>query len=127
MGEELKFGPDYLIPKPFDPRLIEELPVAVVKAAMDSGVAARPIENLRAYREKLHSSICRRGLFMQPMIDAAKDAQERLVYAEGENSDVLRAVQGVVDENIAHPILIGRPEAVQRQIEKNWSAYASGR
>jgi len=118
VGEELKFGPDYLIPKPFDPRLIEELPVAVVKAAMDSGVAARPIDDLRAYRDKLHSSVCRSGLFMQPMIEAAKLEQERLVYSEGENGDVLRAVQGVVDENIAFPILIGRPAVIQQQIEK---------
>ena len=118
VGEELKFGPDYLIPKPFDPRLIEELPVAVVKAAMASGVAARPIEDLRAYRDKLHSSVCRSGLFMQPMIERAKLERERLVYSEGENGDVLRAVQGVVDENIAFPILIGRSEEVQQQIER---------
>ena len=119
VGEELKFGPEYLIPKPFDPRLIEELPVAVVKAAMESGVASRPIEDLDAYRAKLHSSVCRSGLFMQPMIEAAKRAErERLVYAEGENDDVLRAVQGVVDENIAFPILIGRPPVIQAQIDK---------
>jgi len=119
VGEELTFGPEYLIPKPFDPRLIEELPVAVVKAAMESGVASRPIEDLDAYRAKLHSSVCRSGLFMQPMIEAAKKAElERLVYAEGENSDVLRAVQGVVDENIAFPILIGRPQVIQAQIDK---------
>ncbi len=119
VGEELKFGPEYLIPKPFDPRLIEELPVAVVKAAMESGVASRPIEDLDAYRAKLHSSVCRSGLFMQPMIEAAKRAElERLVYAEGENDDVLRAVQGVVDENIAFPILIGRPQVIQAQIDK---------
>jgi len=119
VGEELKFGPEYLIPKPFDPRLIEELPVAVVKAAMESGVASRPIEDLDAYRAKLHSSVCRSGLFMQPIIEAAKKADmERLVYAEGENSDVLRAVQGVVDENIAIPILIGRPQVIREQIDK---------
>ena len=119
VGEELKFGPDYLIPKPFDPRLIEELPVAVVKAAMDSGVASRPIDDLEAYRAKLHSSICRSGLFMQPMIETARKTElVRLVYAEGENSDVLRAVQGVVDEKIARPILIGRPQVIQAQIEK---------
>lgn len=118
VGEELKFGPDYLIPKPFDPRLIEELPVAVVKAAMESGVAARPIEDLRAYRAELHRSVCRSGLFMQPMIEAAKLEKERLVYTEGENGDVLRAVQGVVDENIAFPVLIGRSEVIQAQIDK---------
>lgn len=119
VGEELTFGPEYLIPKPFDPRLIEELPIAVVKAAIESGVASRPIEDLNAYRAKLHSSVCRSGLFMQPMIEAAKKAElERLVYAEGENDDVLRAVQGVVDENIAFPILIGRPQVIQTQINK---------
>lgn len=118
VGEELTFGPDYLIPKPFDPRLIEELPVAVVQAAMESGVAARPIEDLRAYRDILHRSVCRSGLFMQPMIETAKAELERLVYCEGENGDVLRAVQGVVDENIAFPVLIGRPEVIQQQINK---------
>ena len=118
VGEELKFGPDYLIPKPFDPRLIEELPVAVVKAAMESGVAARPVEDLRAYRAELHRSVCRSGLFMQPMIETARLEKERLVYTEGENGDVLRAVQGVVDENIAFPVLIGRSEVIQAQIDK---------
>ncbi|MEH6358505.1 MAG: NADP-dependent malic enzyme [Pseudomonadales bacterium] len=129
VGEELKFGPDYLIPKPFDPRLIEELPVAVVKAAMESGVASRPIEDLQAYRAKLHASVCRSGLFMQPIIDGAKglQEQERLVYAEGENSDVLRAVQGVVDENIARPILIGRQEVIQAQIDKIGLRIQQGR
>jgi len=127
VGEELKFGPDYLIPKPFDPRLIEELPVAVVRAAMESGVASRPIDDLKAYRAKLHRSVCRSGLFMQPMIEAAKTAQERLVYSEGENGDVLRAVQGVVDENIARPILIGRPQVIQEQIEKIGLRIKEGR
>jgi len=118
VGEELKFGPEYLIPKPFDPRLIEELPVAVVKAAMESGVATRPIEDLQAYRAKLHSSVCRSGLFMQPIVEAAKAQNERLVYSDGENGDVLRAVQAVVDENVAFPILIGRPDAILQQIDK---------
>lgn len=117
-GEALKFGPDYLIPKPFDPRLIEELPVAVVEAAMQSGVATRPIDDLQAYRAKLHRSVCRSGLFMQPIVEVAKAEPERLVYSEGENGDVLRAVQGVVDEKIGFPILIGRPEVIQRQIDK---------
>jgi len=117
VGEELKFGPDYLIPKPFDPRLIEELPVAVVKAAMESGVATRPIEDLRGYRTKLHASVCRSGLFMQPIVEAARTQRERLVYSDGENGDVLRAVQAVVDENVAFPILIGRPKVIQEQIE----------
>ena len=116
--EELKFGPEYLIPKPFDTRLIEELPVAVVEAAMASGVATRPIDDLVAYRRKLHSSVHRSGLFMQPIFEVARRSQERLVYAEGENEDVLRAVQAVVDENIARPIVIGRPDIIQERIEQ---------
>ena len=116
--EELKFGPEYLIPKPFDTRLIEELPVAVVEAAMASGVAARPIDDLVAYRRKLHSSVHRSGLFMQPIFEVARRSQERLVYAEGENEDVLRAVQAVVDEKIARPIVIGRPDIIQERIEQ---------
>lgn len=115
-GEVLKFGPDYLIPKPFDPRLIEEVPVAVVKAAMESGVATRPIEDLEAYRQKLHSYVSRSRLFMQPMIEQARRNPSRIAYAEGENDDVLRAMQGVVDEKVAHPILIGRPAVIHRKI-----------
>ncbi|MDP1519573.1 NADP-dependent malic enzyme [Porticoccus litoralis] len=115
-GEVLKFGPEYLIPKPFDPRLIEEVPVAVVKAAMESGVATRPIEDLEAYRQKLHSYVSRSRLFMQPMIEQARRNPSRIAYAEGENDDVLRAMQGVVDEKVAHPILIGRPAVINRKI-----------
>lgn len=118
LGEELKFGPEYLIPKPFDPRLIEELPVAVVEAAMASGVATRPIDDLQAYRAKLHGLVCRSGMFMQPIVEAARDDHQRLVYCEGENGDVLRAVQGVVDEKIAFPVLIGCPQVIEQQIEK---------
>lgn len=116
--EELKFGPDYLIPKPFDIRLIEELPVAVVEAAMASGVASRPIDDLEAYRKKLHSTVHRSGLFMQPIFEVARRSKERLVYAEGENEDVLRAVQAVVDEAIARPVVIGRPEIIHQRIEQ---------
>ncbi|HEB27616.1 MAG TPA: NADP-dependent malic enzyme [Porticoccus sp.] len=116
--EELKFGPDYLIPKPFDPRLIEEVPLAVVKAAMESGVATRPIEDLDAYRTKLHSYVSRSRLFMQPMIELARKNPPRIAYAEGENDDVLRAMQGVVDEKIAKPILIGRPAVIKRKLEE---------
>ena len=116
--EELKFGPDYLIPKPFDPRLIEEEPLAVVKAAMESGVATRPIEDLDAYRTKLHSYVSRSRLFMQPMIELARKNPPRIAYAEGENDDVLRAMQGVVDEKIAKPILIGRPAVIKRKLEE---------
>ena len=117
-GEDLKFGPDYLIPKPFDPRLIEEVPLAVVKAAMASGVATRPIENLEAYRNKLHSYVNRSQLFMQPMIERAKKNPPRIAYAEGENDDVLRAMQGIIDEKIAKPILIGRPAIIKQKIKE---------
>ncbi len=118
--EELKFGPEYIIPKPFDTRLIEELPVAVVEAAMASGVATRPIEDLQAYKQKLHSSVHRSGLFMQPIFEAARRVgqKERLVYAEGENEDVLRAVQAVADEKIVRPVVIGRPDIIQQKIDQ---------
>jgi malate dehydrogenase (oxaloacetate-decarboxylating)(NADP+) len=117
-GEELKFGPDYLIPKPFDPRLIEEVPLAVVKAAMESGVATRPIEDLEAYRTKLHSYVSGSRLFMQPMIEQARKNPPRIAYAEGENDDVLRSMQGIIDEKIAKPILVGRPTVIKRKIEQ---------
>jgi len=114
-GEALRFGPDYLIPKPFDPRLIEEVPVAVVMAAMESGVATRPIVDLDAYRSKLHEFVNRAGLFMQPMIETAKQGpKRRLVYADGENSDVLMAMQAIVDEGVAQPILIARYDIVEQ-------------
>src|SRR5690606_32224105 len=101
--EDLKFGREYLIPKPFDPRLIEEVPLAVVKAAMASGVATRPIEDLDAYRNRLSAYVSSSRLFMQPTIDLARRHPARVVYAEGENDDVLFAMQAVVDEGIARP------------------------
>jgi malate dehydrogenase (oxaloacetate-decarboxylating)(NADP+) len=116
--EELKFGRDYLIPKPFDPRLIEEVPLAVVKAAMASGVATRPIEDLVAYRNKLSSYVSTSRLFMQPNIDLARRHPARIVYAEGENDDVLLAMQAVIDEGIAKPILVGRPAVINDKIRK---------
>jgi len=117
-GEELKFGRDYLIPKPFDPRLIEEVPLAVVKAAMVSGVATRPIEDLDAYRNKLRSYFSRSRLIMQPTIEVARREPARIVYAEGENDDVLLAMQAVVDEGIAKPILIGRPSVIRKKMKR---------
>jgi len=116
--EQLKFGRDYLIPKAFDPRLIEDVPMAVVKAAMASGVATRPIEDLEAYRQTLHEFINQAGLFMQPIIEIAKKSPARIVYAEGENDDVLMAVQAVLDENIATPILIGRRAGMEVKIDR---------
>ena len=116
--EKLRFGPEYLIPKAFDPRLIEVIPVAVVKAAMASGVATRPIDDLDAYHLKLHEFVNQAGLFMQPIIEVAKKSPARIVYAEGENDDVLLAVQAVVDEGIAKPILIGSAQRVASKIER---------
>jgi malate dehydrogenase (oxaloacetate-decarboxylating)(NADP+) len=116
-GEALRFGSDYLIPKPFDPRLMAEVSLAVAKAAMDSGVAARPIADLDAYRQKLKSFSHRTALFMQPVIEVAKRDRQRLAYAEGENEAVLRTVQTAVDEGIARPIVIGRSTVVANKIQ----------
>jgi len=118
MSENLSFGPEYLIPKPFDPRLIVMIAPAVAKAAMDSGVATRPITDFDAYRAKLTSFVYHSGLLMQPIFTAAKKEPKRIVYAEGEDERVLRAVQVVVDEKLAHPILVGRPEVLERRIER---------
>ncbi|MDG1474535.1 MAG: NADP-dependent malic enzyme [Porticoccaceae bacterium] len=116
--EKLKFGPEYLIPKAFDPRLIEVVPMAVVKAAMASGVATRPIEDLEAYHQKLHEFVNQAGLFMQPIIEVAKKAPAKIVYAEGENDDVLLAVQAVIDEAIAKPVLIGSAERIALKVDR---------
>ncbi|MFW2422803.1 MAG: phosphate acyltransferase, partial [Porticoccaceae bacterium] len=116
--ERLKFGPEYLIPKPFDPRLIEDVPVAVVQAAMESGVATRPIADLEAYRQSLHEFVNQAGLFMQPTIERAKRRTARIVYAEGENDDVLIATQAVVDEKIATPVLIGRRQRIEQAADR---------
>ncbi|MCC7047931.1 MAG: NADP-dependent malic enzyme, partial [Alphaproteobacteria bacterium] len=115
--QELRFGPDYLIPKPFDPRLIVQLAPAVAKAAMDSGVAARPIKDLQAYRDRLEQFVFRSGLVMRPVFEAARRDPRRVVYAEGEDERVLRAVQVAVDDGLAKPILIGRRRVVARRIE----------
>jgi malate dehydrogenase (oxaloacetate-decarboxylating)(NADP+) len=112
----LVFGPEYLIPKPFDPRLILELAPAVAKAAMESGVATRPIADFAAYRERLSQFVFRSGLVMRPVFQRARSAPKRLVYAEGEDERVLRAAQQVFDEGIAKPILIGRREVVMRRL-----------
>jgi malate dehydrogenase (oxaloacetate-decarboxylating)(NADP+) len=112
------FGPDYLIPRPFDPRLIVQIAPAVAKAAMDSGVAARPIESFSAYRDSLQQFVYNTGFIMKPLFAAAKQAPRRVVYAEGEDERVLRAVQVVVDEGLAKPILIGRPGVIERSIDR---------
>jgi malate dehydrogenase (oxaloacetate-decarboxylating)(NADP+) len=118
-GEKLAFGPEYLIPKPFDPRLMMKIAPAVAKAAAESGVAARPIQDLDAYRDKLQSFVYASGTTMKPIFDAAKRAaKKRVAYAEGEEERVLRAAQIVVDEGVARPTLIGRPAIIAQRIEK---------
>lgn len=117
-GADLKFGPDYLIPKPFDPRLVVKLAPAVAKAAMESGVATKPIEDLDMYRQQLTRYVFDGVLFMQPVFDRAKEGPKRLVYAEGEQPNVLRAAQAVIDEGLARPILIGRTDTIVGQIEE---------
>ncbi|MFO0122141.1 MAG: NADP-dependent malic enzyme [Inhella sp.] len=118
-GATLSFGPEYLIPKPFDPRLMMRIAPAVARAAMDSGVAQRPIADFDAYREKLQSFVYASGTTMKPIFSIAKRAKaKRVVYAEGEDERVLRAVQVVVDEGLAHPILVGRPAVIERRCER---------
>ena len=117
-GETRRFGPEYLIPRPFDPRLILEIAPAVAKAAMETGVATRPIEDFDAYCQGLARFVFRSGLFMKPVFEQAREAPKRLIYAEGEDERVLRAVQVVLDEGLARPILVGRPEVVESRIER---------
>src|SRR5690606_19725200 len=104
--------------RPFDPRLLTTLAPCVAKAAMDSGVALRPIQDMRAYREKLGQFIHRTGLMMKPVYERARADVQRVVYAEGEEETVLRAVQTVVDEQLARPILIGRPDVIESRIQR---------
>jgi malate dehydrogenase (oxaloacetate-decarboxylating)(NADP+) len=117
----LSFGPEYLIPMPFDPRLLTHIAPAVAKAAMEGGVATRPIADLAAYAQSLQQFVYRSGSFMKPLFQIAKTTPpelKRIVYAEGEDERVLRAVQVVVDENLARPILVGRPKVLEQRIEK---------
>jgi len=117
-GEKLAFGPEYLIPKPFDPRLMMKIAPAVAQAAADSGVASRPVADMAAYREKLQSFVFASGTVMKPIFAAAKTApRKRVAYSEGEEERVLRACQIVVDEGLARPTLIGRPAIIARRIE----------
>ncbi len=112
------FGPDQIIPKPFDPRLIVELAPAVAKAAMDSGVATRPIADFDAYRGQLSQFVFKSGLVMRPVFEQARGGPKRVIFSAGEDDRVLRAVQIVLDEGIARPILIGRPDVVRRRAER---------
>jgi len=118
-GENLAFGPEYLIPKPFDPRLMMKIAPAVVQAAIASGVAQRPFADMDAYREKLQSLVYASGAAMKPVFSAAKrGSKKRICYAEGEDERVLRAAQIVLDEGLAKPILIGRPSVISQRIER---------
>ncbi|KKJ76831.1 malic enzyme [Kiloniella litopenaei] len=117
-GEAKNFGPEYIIPSPFDPRLISIIAPAVAKAAMDTGVASRPIEDFEAYCEKLKRFVYRSGLVMKPLFERAKKDPKRVIYAEGEDERVLRAVQIALDEKIATPVVVGRPDVVQMRMDK---------
>jgi len=128
VGEPLAFGKEYLIPKPFDPRLMIKIAPAVAQAAADSGVALRPIADMDAYRDTLQSFVYASGTTMKPIFQAAKAAtRKRVAFAEGEEERILRASQIVVDENIARPTLIGRPAIIARRIEQFGLRLAEGR
>ncbi|WP_209424294.1 NADP-dependent malic enzyme [Pararhodobacter sp. SW119] len=117
-GEQLSFGADYLIPKPFDPRLMGVVASAVASAAMESGVAARPLPDLEAYKQSLDASVFRSAMIMRPVFEAARQASRRIVFAEGEEERVLRAAHAILEETTEVPILIGRPEVVAQRCER---------
>jgi malate dehydrogenase (oxaloacetate-decarboxylating)(NADP+) len=126
-GEKLSFGPEYLIPKPFDPRLIGVVATAVARAAMETGVATRPIEDLAAYRARLDGSVFRSALLMRPVFEASRMADRRIVFAEGEDERVLRAANAMIEETNDKPILIGRPEVVEHRCERAGLPIRPGR
>ncbi len=117
-GEQLVFGPEYLIPKPFDPRLMGVVATAVARAAIESGVATRPLEDFTAYKERLDGSVFRSALLMRPVFAAAAQSKRRIVFAEGEDERVLRTAQAIVEEMTDRPILIGRPDVIASQSER---------
>ncbi|MBX9977766.1 MAG: NADP-dependent malic enzyme [Alphaproteobacteria bacterium] len=117
-GEVHSFGPDYIIPKPFDPRLILEVAYVVAEAAIQTGVATRPIKDMQAYRDQLMGYVHRSSMVMRPVISAARQAPKRVVFCEGEEEKILRAAQTLLDEGIAKPILVGRPAIMEKRIEK---------
>ncbi len=125
--ESLKFGPEYLIPKPFDPRLLAVVSCAVVKAAMESGVASRPITDMVAYKQKLDGSVFKSALIMRPVFAVAKNAMRKIVFAEGESERVLRAAHAMVEEMTGKPILIGRPDVIEARCEKFGLPIKEGR
>ncbi|MAQ82106.1 MAG: NADP-dependent malic enzyme [Maritimibacter sp.] len=126
-GEQLSFGADYLIPKPFDPRLIGVVASAVAKAAMESGVATRPLEDIAAYKARLDGSVFRSALIMRPVFQAAATARRSIVFAEGEDERVLRAASAMIEETTDTPILIGRPEVIEARCERAGLAIRPGR
>src|SRR5204863_2923042 len=117
-GEMPGFGQGFLIPNPFDPRLILRIAPAVAKAAMDSGVATRPITDFEQYHERLIRFVFRSGLIMKPMFALAKAAPKRVIYAEGENERILRAAQVLAEEGLARPILVGRPAVIETRLQR---------
>ncbi|MCV6586260.1 MAG: NADP-dependent malic enzyme [Marinibacterium sp.] len=117
-GEQMTFGPDYLIPKPFDPRLVAVVSTAVAKAAMDTGVATRPLPDIDAYQQELNSSVFKSAFIMRPVFDAAASEARRIVFAEGEDERVLRCAQAMIEETSEQPILIGRPDVMHKRCEK---------
>ncbi|MFY9210961.1 MAG: NADP-dependent malic enzyme [Aestuariivita sp.] len=126
-GEKLTFGADYLIPKPFDPRLIGVVSSAVAKAAMQTGVATRPIEDMAAYRQRLDGSVFRSALIMRPVFEAAATASRRIVFAEGEDERVLRSSQAMLEDTTEKPILIGRPDVIEQRCERYGLTIRPGR
>ncbi|WP_204113788.1 NADP-dependent malic enzyme [Shimia biformata] len=126
-GEQLTFGRDYLIPKPFDPRLVGVVSASVARAAMESGVATRPIDDLTAYKQKLNQSVFKSALLMRPLFEAARKSARRIVFAEGEDERVLRAAQAVLEETTETPILIGRPEVIEARCERHGLSVRPGR
>ena len=126
-GEQLTFGPEYLIPKPFDPRLIMEIPPGVAKAAEESRVAARPIEDLDAYRDDLSRFVFRSGMLMKPMFEAARSTKRRLVLAEGEGGKMLQACQLIVSEQLADVTLVGRPHVIEDKIKSMGLSIVPGK
>ena len=126
-GEQLTFGADYLIPKPFDPRLIGVVASAVAKAAMESGVATRPLDDLDAYKRRLDGSVFKSALIMRPVFAAAAQAERRIVFAEGEDERVLRAANAMIEETTDTPILIGRPDVVESRCERAGLGIRPGR
>ncbi|MCT8161545.1 NADP-dependent malic enzyme [Pseudoruegeria sp. SHC-113] len=126
-GEQLTFGEDYLIPKPFDPRLMGVVATAVATAAMESGVATRPLADVKAYKRKLDASVFKSALIMRPVFEAASQAERKIIFAEGEDERVLRAASAMLEETTDKPILIGRPEVVETRLERAGLSIRPGR